>query len=326
MPVTLTVRAEKPGGKEPSLTFDASRVVIGRGASCDVRIPDASVSQRHAVLSAQGAEYQIIDEGSTNGTFVGGVRLSPKAPRALRSGDMVRVGRVWLEVRVDQSAPTPDLALATRDLALALVQRAMMSQGNDTVPRVSVVEGADMGTVLRLEDEGRVYVAGRGESCDLPLADADASREHVQIVRRGATVLVRDLRSKNGSTMGEQPVPTGRDAPWKQSVMLRVGATVLALEEPVADALGDLETAPDEKMVAGETPEPPRSSQRPSEPEGAPRSGRGAEAPIARLEKSVLTVPTRSRRSRIKAADIAIIGAALSLIVLSIAALVWVLK
>lgn len=325
MPITLTVRAEPGGGSEPSLTFDAARVVIGRGASCDVRLPDPSVSQRHAVVSAKDAEYQIIDEGSTNGTFVGGVRLSPKAPRALRSGDLVRVGRVWLEVRIDQTAPTPDLALATRDLALALVQQAMRSQGSDTVPKVTVVEGADMGAVLPLADEGRVYVVGRGDQCDLPLADADASREHVQIVRRGATVLVRDLRSKNGSMMGEQPIATGRDVPWRQAAMVRVGGTVLALDEPVAAALGDLESAADEKMTAGETPAPPKS-QSAKEPEPPPRSQRGAEAPIARLDKSVVTVSTRARKPRIKMADVAIIGSALAIIALSIAALVWVLK
>lgn len=322
MPITLTVRAETGSGNEPSLTFDAPRVVIGRGSSCDVRLPDPSVSQRHAVLSAHGAEYQVVDEGSTNGTFVGGVRLAPKAPRVLRNGDMLRVGRVWLEVRIDQSAPTPDLALATRDLALAYVQHAMLERGTDVVPTVSIVEGADLGAVLRLADEGRVYVIGRGETCDLPLADADASREHLQVVRRGATVLVRDLRSKNGSTMGEQPVPTGRDAPWRKDAMIRVGATVLALDEPVASALGELEAVADEKMTPGETPEPPPSSQRPSE--APPRSERGAEAPIARVEKSLVTVSTRG--PKIKAADVAIIGSALALIALSIAALVWVLK
>ena len=321
MPITLTVRLEG-GGSEPSLTFDASRVVIGRGSSCDVRLPDPSVSQRHAVLTAHGAEYQIVDEGSTNGTFVGGVRLAPKAPRVLRSGDLLRVGRVWLEVRVDQTAATPDLALATRDLALALVQQAMNAQGGDTVPMVSIVEGPDIGTVLPLADEGRVYVVGRGETCDLPLADADASREHIQIVRRGATVLVRDLRSKNGSTMGEQPISTGRDVPWRKEAMVRVGATVLALDEPVASVLGELESAADEKMKPGETPAPPPSSQK--EPDAPPRSERGAEAPIARVEKSLVTVSTR--RPKIKMADVAIIGSALALIALSIAALVWVLK
>ncbi len=324
MPVTLTVRAERDGAAEPSLTFDAARVVIGRSASCDLRLPDPSVSQRHAVLRAQGAEYQIIDDGSTNGTYVGGVRLSPKAARTLRTGDMVRVGRVWIDVRIDQTAPTPDLALATRDLALALVQHAMEVQGKPTVPTVSVVEGADIGARLLLRDEGRVYIVGRGEQCDLPLADADASREHIQIVRRGATVLVRDLQSKNGSMIGEQPISTARDAAWRGSSMLRVGATVLALDEPVAGVLGDLESAPDEAMEKGETPPAPESSAgRKGDPAALP-AGRRAEAPIARLEKSLVTVSTRA--PRMKLVDLAIIGSALAIIALSIAALVWVLR
>jgi pSer/pThr/pTyr-binding forkhead associated (FHA) protein len=324
MPVTLTVRAERDGDAEPSLTFDAARVVIGRSASCDVRLPDPSVSQRHAVLRAQGAEYQIIDDGSTNGTYVGGVRLSPKAARTLRSGDMVRVGRVWIDVRIDQTAPTPDLALATRDLALALVQHAMQEQGKPTVPTVSVVEGADLGAGLLLREEGRVYVVGRGEHCDLPLADVDASREHLHIVRRGATVLVRDLRSKNGSTLGEQPIPTSRDAPWRSSAMLRVGATVLALDEPVAAVLGDLENAPDQAMEKGETPPAPESNAGLGDHAPAARAPQRADAPIARLEKSLVTVSTRA--PRIKVADVAIMGSALAIIALSIAALVWVLR
>jgi len=327
MPLTVTVRSEGEGEGGPSLTFDAARVVVGRGSSCDVRLPDPSVSQRHAVFRAQGAEYQILDEGSTNGTFVGGVRLAPKAPRTLRSGDLVRVGRVWLEVRIDQSAPTPDLALATRDLALALVQNAMRQQGDLTTPTVSIVEGPDLGATLPLADEGRVYVVGRGETCDLPLADADASREHLQIVRRGATVLLRDLGSRNGSRLGEQPIAFGRDVPWRSASMVRVGATVLALEEPVASALGELESAADERMKPDEAPPPPPSSQK--QDAGPPPSSRGAEAPIARLENSVHTVETsskRKKRSRMKSADVAIIGSAIAIIVLSIAALVWVLR
>jgi hypothetical protein len=39
-----------------------------------------------------------------------------------------------------------------------------------------------------------------------------------------------------------------------------------------------------------------------------------------------VTVSTRSRAPRIKMADVAIIGSALAIIALSIAALVWVLK
>jgi pSer/pThr/pTyr-binding forkhead associated (FHA) protein len=319
MPVTLTVRVSDDGKAEP-LTFDAPRVVIGRSSSCDVRLPDPSVSQRHAVLMVRGAEYQIFDEGSTNGTFVGGVRLAPKAARTLRSGDLVRVGRIWIEVRVDQAAPTPDLALATRDLALALVQQAMETRGKPTVPAVTVVEGPDSGAVLELKEEGRVYVIGRGEACDLPIADVDASREHLQVVRRAASVLVRDMQSKNGSMMGEQPVSAMRDAPWRATSMIRIGATVIALDEPVAHELRDIEKAVDEPIEHGQTPSPPPDLAKP--PPAAP----GRNAPIARVEKSLVTVTTSSRSRGIRLADVAIIGSALAIIALSIAALIWVLK
>ena len=93
--------------------------MIGRSDGSDVRLPDPSVSLRHSSLRAQGAEYSLVDEGSTNGTWVGGVKLAPHSPRLVRTGDLVRVGRVWLEIVIGQAAPTPDLGLATRDLALA---------------------------------------------------------------------------------------------------------------------------------------------------------------------------------------------------------------
>src|SRR5215813_1081410 len=104
MPVTVVVRSASPGaasaGEVPSLTFDGPRTVIGRGPGSDVRLPDPSVSVRHASLRATGTEYAIVDEGSTNGTWVGGVKLSPHTPRIVKSGDLLRVGRVWLEVAI----------------------------------------------------------------------------------------------------------------------------------------------------------------------------------------------------------------------------------
>src|SRR5580693_7280588 len=121
MPLTVIVRSAE-GAR---MTFDATqRVVIGRGAGSDVRLPDASVSLRHASLRAQGADFVVVDEGSTNGTFVGSVRVAAQTSRIVRSGDRVRVGRAWLEIRIDLAPITRDVAAATRDIALALVSRA----------------------------------------------------------------------------------------------------------------------------------------------------------------------------------------------------------
>src|SRR3954464_2026392 len=103
MAVTIVVRSggETEAEGELSLTLDTPRLVIGRGEGCEVRLPDPSVSHRHASLRQRGGEYVLLDENSQNGTFLGKVRLPPQTPRAVRSGERIRVGRVWLEVRIE---------------------------------------------------------------------------------------------------------------------------------------------------------------------------------------------------------------------------------
>src|SRR5579859_3249222 len=108
MPITVLVRSA--AGDETRLTFDGTqRVAIGRGPGCDVRLPHPTVSHRHASLRAQGSEFLVVDEGSTNGTFVGGVRIAARTSRIVRSGDRVQIGAVWIELRVDQGAVTRDV-------------------------------------------------------------------------------------------------------------------------------------------------------------------------------------------------------------------------
>ncbi len=337
MPVTVIVRsAAPPSGDPPSLTFDGGRIAIGRSDGCDVRLPDASVSHRHASIRAQGSEFAIVDEGSTNGTWVGGVKLGPHTPRLVRSGDLVRVGRVWLELVIGQRAPTPDLGLATRELALALVRQAMDKVGDDTRVRIRVTEGPDLGAELGLADDGRAYVIGRSESCDLPLADEDASREHASVTRRGSTVLLRDLRSKNGVFLGETAILPERDVPWRPPTMVRIGLAVLALDEPVSVALAELEGATDEALPeAGVPAAPPSSAVRsapPAPPPSVPvsRASVPPPAPIAEVgrvgpERRAARPPVRERR-RWGFVDILVVGVALAIIALSIAGLVWVLR
>src|SRR5215472_10425998 len=102
--MSLTVIVRTSAESEARLTFDGTqRVVLGRGASSDVRLPDPTVSLRHATLHAQGADFVIVDEASTNGTYVGGVRVAPHTSRVVRSGDRVRMGRLWVELRIEHT-------------------------------------------------------------------------------------------------------------------------------------------------------------------------------------------------------------------------------
>ena len=60
-------------------TVTKPRTVLGRGTETDVQLQDSEVSRKHAMLEIRGDEATVIDLGSTNGTYVDGVRVQ-KAP------------------------------------------------------------------------------------------------------------------------------------------------------------------------------------------------------------------------------------------------------
>src|SRR5262252_2654239 len=64
-------------------------VLIGRQAGATLKIANASVSRRHAIIERDGDRFIIADLGSRNGTFVNDV---PVRRRELHHGDRVRVG------------------------------------------------------------------------------------------------------------------------------------------------------------------------------------------------------------------------------------------
>ncbi len=74
-------------------------LVIGRvAAQCDLAVPHASVSRRHALLAAVDGRLAISDLGSTNGTFVNGRPALREHPLDLARGASVRLGDVELVV------------------------------------------------------------------------------------------------------------------------------------------------------------------------------------------------------------------------------------
>jgi DNA-binding NtrC family response regulator len=80
---------------------EQGEVVIGRAEDCDVSIDDAKLSRRH--LKVRVAErIEVIDLGSTNGTFLRERRLAANAPQEVAHGDMITFGSTAI---VMQSTP-----------------------------------------------------------------------------------------------------------------------------------------------------------------------------------------------------------------------------
>ncbi|MDB4982411.1 MAG: domain containing protein [Myxococcales bacterium] len=75
----------------------AGPLTLGRTDSSDVTIDDKSVSKRHCVFEPTPEGMRITDLGSTNGTSVNGVVLTPNEPRLLRAGDMIDLGNFVIE-------------------------------------------------------------------------------------------------------------------------------------------------------------------------------------------------------------------------------------
>jgi len=79
-------------GPEPGRTFplDKDFIRLGRDPGSDIVISDPQISRQHARITRQGDLMMIEDLGSTNGTFVNGMRLT--GPHALSSGDVIGLG------------------------------------------------------------------------------------------------------------------------------------------------------------------------------------------------------------------------------------------
>jgi pSer/pThr/pTyr-binding forkhead associated (FHA) protein len=335
MAVTLLVRPGAPAGEDPTaqaISYDLPRIVLGRGDGCDLRLPDLSVSHRHASIRQRGSEYILVDEGSTNGTFIGSVRLHPQSPRALRHGEMVRLGRVWIEVRIEPVAPTAHAPQVTRELALARVADAMDQQGEPAHARLKVTEGPDQGAEFEL-GAGQPLILGRGRDASFPINVEDASRRHAQVLRRNEVLLVRDLGSRNGTFSSKGPVPADTDLSLRPGDSFSIGDDVFLFEYPAYEALKELENASDEPMDPHEeVPVPPSSVATQQQAEAAePVQGApilDPEAPAAPLPRVMTPRPRRAPASQQgwNKTDIAIVGLAILVLMLSAIGLMWLFR
>jgi pSer/pThr/pTyr-binding forkhead associated (FHA) protein len=69
---------------------------IGRNVNNTIYVEDDFVSATHAMLTFRGRSWFIEDQGSTNGTYVNGHRIT--RPVALSFGDELTIGRVRMRL------------------------------------------------------------------------------------------------------------------------------------------------------------------------------------------------------------------------------------
>jgi pSer/pThr/pTyr-binding forkhead associated (FHA) protein len=94
-PARLTVLSSPSLSLGAEHVLDSAPVTVGRSSDNDLPLAgDDFASVRHARFEPRRDGVWVEDIGSTNGTFVNGIRL--EQPRRLTSGDVVRIGETDL--------------------------------------------------------------------------------------------------------------------------------------------------------------------------------------------------------------------------------------
>jgi pSer/pThr/pTyr-binding forkhead associated (FHA) protein len=175
------------------------RLTIGRDKSNDIVLDDDGVSGFHAEIQTEEGNSFLVDLGSSNGTFVGGKKISGR--QTLKAWDTISFYKVEAEI-VDPERRRPTTvhkAISDADLA-----------GGKTAVRPAVggwaikgCSGATAGKVLALSG---VKTIGRDSGCDIVIDDTMVSSRHASVEVTGNDVKLIDLGSTNGTFVNGKKV------------------------------------------------------------------------------------------------------------------------
>lgn len=207
--------------------FEISRqMIVGRSASSDVHLPDAGVSSRHASLRPIPGGIEVLDLGSSNGTFVNGSELH--SARAVYRGDELRFSRVSVAV---QDSLVVDVA-SGRQRYDAPAPDPVAPAGNGSKRQTQLIAAGIIAVVL----VASAFVLGRGfGGDDDPIASASATSPAHQTATP-APPATQPPATTQPPAPTQPPVPTQPPSPRgnAQATLRALGAGTASL--PAGDA------------------------------------------------------------------------------------------
>ncbi len=247
----LTVVAGPERGRSFNLTETHYRV--GRGAACEIRVEDDSMSRVHALLSrGANGEWVLEDAGARNGTFVGGRQVTRST---LEQGDVIQLG--FRTAFRFAKLPTSQAALV-RELYESSVRDPLTGVSNrrhfDERLRAAVSFGVRHKTdlvllMLDLDHFKRVndtlgHPAGDQVLKSVSRVARGAIRTEDVLGRYGGeefTVLAPGIDVKGGAALGERlrALVEGTSVPWEGKavrVTVSIGVATLATSGRTPDA------------------------------------------------------------------------------------------
>jgi len=166
-------------------------ITIGRAPDNSLEIKDPDVSVYHAVIRCTAQGFVLEDQGSTNGCWINGARVSN---HLLSDGDSLHVGKSEFRFLVDsENGEDSEYNWGGQD------------KGDSKVlARLAFLAGARADEEYELTEDQQMF--GRRPSCFVTLSDLRISGIHFGITRIDNQYHITDLQSSNGTLLNNEPL------------------------------------------------------------------------------------------------------------------------
>jgi len=244
-------------GQEWNFTSRDVPYRIGRGGSSDypvkLDLKDPGVSANHATIRFLNGQYWIIDDNSTNGTYIDGERLKVGQRHPLESAQKIRFGlstefeftdknkefkdrlsdakkTAPLDIRgLAHQPPTQEKPVEIQNPASPAASFDDLEDAPTSVTRVlppyitarmEIISGTGVqpGVIQVISDE---FTIGRKKDNHLPIESREVSRRHARLYWQSGYFYIEDLGSGNGTYLYDKQIvkdmPKEPDAPFELS-------------------------------------------------------------------------------------------------------------
>jgi len=170
------IRLHDQSGKAlQRVDLTAAGVTIGRAADNNLSYDSTELSRNHLRIQLEGQRVTVTDLGSSNGTYMEGIRLLPQVPQVWEGSQPLRLGSsLWLALEpaatLNQTAPLGPLPSRSNQIGVALDSKTMaLTPGQPARCKVTLVNLEEIVDHISLAVAGvpEEWVEGTGKEVQL---------------------------------------------------------------------------------------------------------------------------------------------------------------
>lgn len=227
------------------------QVIIGRDPSkCSLALGHPSVSSRHAIVMLD--RMQVVDEGSTSGTYLGTGKIPTNTPVPIDPNGVIAFGPVLVPVpilaQVYQAMHGGAVPVTPGQMGAVPVAAPVISQAGPHSPAAQPMPGHPMSpqpsnpsiggqkkhrTVIgNLDFEKPFQTIGRTPDNDIVLAHPQVSSRHAVLIKTAGQVFIEDRNSANGTFVKGKRIPPGLKVPVQHGERIYLGPMPLVIHMP----------------------------------------------------------------------------------------------